>query len=332
MPSTKISIDLLAGDILKVDADVLVLKYAQANYGLDTLVTRILADGGIDPSLMRPKPGGFRLVDGVSEIVARRVLFVGVVPLYSFSYPEIRDFSRRVLAALAGSAPETQRIALTLHGAGYGLDENEAFESEIAGLVDAIRSLDFPEQLSEVVIVEANRGRARRLDGVLRELLPAGSVTTTVDRHREAIAEDSERLRAAGYASASKDHIFVAMPFKDEMDDVYHYGIQAAVRSIGFICERADLSAFTGDVMDWVRERVRSAKLVVADLTEANPNVYLEVGYAWGCDVPTVLVVKDTEDLKFDTRGQRCLVYKKIKDLEVALTKELRILKENGTI
>ena len=66
------------------------------------------------------------------------------------------------------------------------------------------------------------------------------------------------------------------------------------MRSAGFLCERADLSAFTGDVMDWVRNRIKTAKLVIADLTEANPNVYLEVGYAWGCEVPTVLLTKDT--------------------------------------
>jgi hypothetical protein len=332
MPQTKIKIRLLPADALKVDVDVLALKYAQANYGLDTLVTRILTDEGKDPSLMRPKPSGFRLVDGVSGIAARQILFVGVVPLYAFGYAEIRDFSRRVLSALAGSAPQTQRIALTLHGAGYGLDENEAFESGVAGLVDAIRSLDFPEDLAEVVVVEANRGRARRLEVVLRQLLPSGSIATTVHRGADTSPDDSERLRTAGYTSASKDHVFVAMPFKDEMDDVYHYGIQGAVRSAGFLCERADLSSFTGDVMDWVRERVRTATLVIADLTEANPNVYLEVGYAWGCGVPTVLLVKDTNHLKFDTRGQRCLPYKKIKDLEDSLTKELKALRDNGTI
>ncbi len=332
MPQTEIKIRLLPADALKVDVDVLAIKYAQANYGLDTHVTRILTDNGRKPSRMRPKPNGFRLVDGVSGIVARQILFVGVVPLYSFGYAEIRDFSRRVLSALAGSAPQTRRIALTLHGAGYGLDENEAFESEVAGLVDSIRSLDFPEDLEEVLVVEGNRGRAQRLDTVLRKLLPSGAIATTVHRGVTKSRDDSEKLRTAGYTSASKAHVFVAMPFKEEMDDVYHYGIQGAVRSAGFLCERADLSSFTGDVMDWVRARVRTAKLVVADLTEANPNVYLEVGYAWGCEVPTVLLVKDTNHLNFDTRGQRCLPYKNIKGLEDSLTKELKALRVNGAI
>ena len=84
--------------------------------------------------------------------------------------------------------------------------------------------------------------------------------------------------------------------------------------------------------MQWVRDRIKTAKLVVADLTDGNPNVYLEVGYAWGCNVPTVLLIKNAKQLKFDVRSQRCLPYKKIKDLEQALAKELNELKQNGTI
>jgi hypothetical protein len=326
-----ISIRLINADVLEVNVDVLALKYAQANYGLDAHVTQILVHEGTDPSLIKPKQNGFRLVNGVSEIAARQILFVGVAPLYSFGYAEIREFSRRVLSALAGQVPQTRQIALTLHGAGYGLDENEAFESEVAGLVDAIHSLDFPKGLAEVVIVERNRGRAQRLGAVLEKLIPHGAIST-VYRGAAIDKRDSEKLRTAGYTSAAKRHVFVAMPFKDEMDDVYHYGIQSAVRNAGFICERADFSSFTGDVMDWVRNRIKNAKLVVADLTEANPNVYLEVGYAWGCRIPTVLLVKDTEHLKFDTRGQRCLSYRNIRELESSLTKELETLLDKEMI
>jgi hypothetical protein len=329
----EVPIKILNEDAMRVSVDVLALKYAQANYGLDAHVTKILIDGGRDPSLMRPKAGGFRLVDGVAELAASRILFVGVVPLYTFGYPEIREFSRRVLSTLAGSTAKIRRVALTLHGAGYGLDELEAFEAEVAGVVDSIRTLDFPELLSEILFVEGNRGRASRLAKRLKELLPSGTISAApIVRGSESIAEDSERLRSAGYSSSSKQHIFVAMPFKKEMNDHYHYGIQGAVHDAGFLCERADLSSFTGDVVQWVRERIRTAKLVVADLTDGNPNVYLEVGYAWGCNIPTVLLVKDTKDLKFDVRSQRCLAYSDIQELEQSLAKELNELKKNGTI
>ena len=114
------------------------------------------------------------------------------------------------------------------------------------------------------------------------------------------------------------------MPFANEFDDCYHYGIQGAVNTAGYLCERADLSSFTGDVMEWVKKRISTADFIIADLTTANPNVYLEVGYAWGLQKKTILLVKDANDLKFDTRGQRCLPYSSIKDLEAKLTNELK--------
>ncbi len=312
---------------LEFEVDVLVLKYAQANYGLDSAVSKTLIEDGVTNNEIQPKPGGFRIINNPSTLAAQNVMFIGVVNLYNFGYKEIRNFSRRVLSSLAGNYDEVKSIAVTLHGAGYGLDEIEAFESEVAGFIDSIKSNDYPSSLKSIYIIESNSGRASRLERVLEELIPKGVVK--VDGQKSSNNSDRvERLRSAGYESQSKQHVFVAMPFKDEMDDIYHYGIQGAVRKAGYLCERADLSSFTGDVMGWVRERIKSASLVVADLTDANPNVYLEVGFAWGCDVPTVLLVKDTEHLKFDVQSQRCIAYKKITELEESLSKELSNLKK----
>jgi hypothetical protein len=138
----------------------------------------------------------------------------------------------------------------------------------------------------------------------------------------------TEILRSVGYESAYKPHIFVAMPFTDELSDLFHYGIQAAVGSIGHLCERIDQLPSTGDILVRIKERIRTASLVVAELTGANPNVYLEVGYAWGCDIPTVLLVRKDEidSLKFDVAGQRCIGYTNIRDLEEKLSYELKFL------
>lgn len=276
-----------------------------------------------------PKPAGFYITPPTDAVAPGRVLFVGVGPLRQFGYGEIRKFGRKALEALAGEMPHAGHVALTIHGPGYGLDEAEAFESEVAGLLDAVASGDFPADLAKVTIVEANAGRAKRLKALLGQLLPGGPPGSR-SRPARPLSLVPDRLRSVGYDSQSKPHVFVAMPFADEMDDVFHYGIQGAVNAAGFLCERADLSAFTGDVMEWVRTRISSATLVIADLSDANPNVYLEVGYAWGCGRPTVLLVKDTSQLKFDVKGQRCLVYKKIKDLETSLRSELDGLK--GTL
>lgn len=298
---------------------------------MDALVAECFTRVG--QKLAFPQPDNFQLVHRAPGIAASTVLFVGVVSLYEFGYREIRTFGRRVLSSLATAKPDTRHVATTVHGPGYGLDAIEAFEAEVAGLLDAIRGRDMPHALQKITVVEQRASRAQLLQQALAELLPQGHIVVDGEPLRSAAQEDrTERLRAAGYASESKAHIFVAMPFREDMDDIYHYGIQGAVRAAGFVCERADLSTFTGDIMEWVKRRIKSASLLVADLTDANPNVYLEVGYAWGCGIPTILLVHDTDHLKFDVRGQRCLVYKRIKDLEETLSRELARLREQGHV
>ena len=323
-----VKIQVVQADALSFEADSLVLKHAQDLYGLDQKAVYLLEMVGFDMVSILPEVGACRLVNSMGQIAARSILFVGVEPLVEFRYQEIREFARRSLEALAESAPETKHVCLTLHGANYGLDEIEAFESEVGGLVEALTTGVYPDSLEIISIVEHRPERAQRLQETLSELLPKGYVDglggTLGDKSHLA----SKRLRSAGYSSESKPHIFVAMPFAEEMDDIYHYGIQGAVKAAGFVCERADFSTYTGDILKWVKKRITTSTLVIADLSQANPNVYLEVGYAWGCGIPTVLLVRDPDDLQFDVRGQRCLFYKRIKDLEALLQNELKGLRE----
>jgi hypothetical protein len=113
------------------------------------------------------------------------------------------------------------------------------------------------------------------------------------------------------------------MPFTEEFEDVYHYGIEPPVRAAGYLCERADTRSFSGHILEWIKRRIDTAAIVLADLSTANANVYLEVGYAWGRGRPTILFTRDVQDLKFDVQSQRCLIYKRIRDLEEGLAREL---------
>jgi hypothetical protein len=113
------------------------------------------------------------------------------------------------------------------------------------------------------------------------------------------------------------------MPFTDEMEDVFEFGIKGPINEAGLLCERVDMAVFTGDILERIKERIETACLVVADLTGCNPNVYLEVGYAWGRRRPTLLAARRTDDLKFDVRSHRCLLYSSIRDLREQLRAEL---------
>ncbi|TXH65583.1 MAG: hypothetical protein E6Q88_13620 [Lysobacteraceae bacterium] len=248
--------------------------------------------------------------------------------LYNFGYAQIRYFGHRAISLFAIDTRIIRHIALTVHGPGYGLDEVEAFESELAGVIEAISQNDYPAELEKITFVERNADRARRLKQALSKLLPTGRLTINQERRMSGLAVPAqEALRSVGYNSDSKPKVFVAMPFAEHMNDLFHYGIQGAVNSAGFLAERADMASFTGDIMDWVRNKIASAELVIADLSGANPNVYLEVGYAWGKGIPTVLITNDVNGLKFDVRNQRSIIYASIKDLEEKLCSELKSLR-----
>jgi len=320
-----ISISVLAADATAFQADVLVLKHAQSLYGLDRVVVDLLNSNG--SSVQLPEIGRVVTIETKGAVSAQNVMFVGVKPIWEIGYQEIRDFARTALASLVHEKPTVRHVAFTLHGANFGLDEIEAFSSEVAGIIDAVTAEAFPSSLESITFVEVDRGRAERMLKALAGLLPTGTIRVDRQGLISKLSETTQHtLKTVGYSSAAKPHVFVAMPFAPEMDDIFHYGIQGAVNGAGLLCERADLSAFTGDVVGWVMNRIASSKLVVADLSSSNPNVYLEVGFAWGCRIPTVLVANNANDLKFDVRGQRCILYRNIRHLEESLCRELQVL------
>lgn len=323
-----IKVSVIHGDAFKIKADTLVLKYAQATYGLDRDIEGKFWKLGFPITDKLPKIGGYFFTDSKGITSTKSIIFIGVMTLRQFGYKEIREFGRKALVSLASSDSSIKTVLMTIHGPGYGLDENESFKSQLAGILDSISSNDIPNKLSEIIFVERSQGRATRLQNILENLFPNSQIPTPKSGGVDLLKENStETLRTAGYGSDNKKRIFVAMPFASEFDDCFHYGIQGAVNSCGYLCERADLQSFTGDVMEFVKERIETSDFVIADLTTANPNVYLEIGYAWGLKKKTVLLIKDIKELKFDTLGQRCLPYTTIKDLETKLKAELINLK-----
>jgi len=319
------------GDITDFDADVVALKYAQEFFGADWAVASKLGIGGQPVAFITPEIGDHRIVHAGGAIKATNVLFIGTPTLWELDYPQIRIFGAKALEVLAQKAADTKHLAMTVHGPGFGLDEIEAFLSQFEGCMDALRAGLFPAALERITVVELKEDRAHRLWKALSEHLAQAPFAKRMLRqlaYRLTIAQENQKsissARSRAGAKSVKPHVFVAMPFKKEFEDVFYLGIQEPTRKAGFLCERVDQESFTGDILEQVKKRIEAATLVIAELTEANPNVYLEVGYAWGKGRPTVLLIKDEKELRFDVRGQRVLTYDSIMALRKSLAKELK--------
>jgi len=110
-------------------------------------------------------------------------------------------------------------------------------------------------------------------------------------------------------AQVDDDMIFVAMPFKDEFNDVYEQVIKKAISEIGKKSIRVDEQVFTGPIMEKVNDDIIKANIIVAELTEYNPNVYYELGLAHGYNKNVIMMTQDIAKIPFDLRHMRIVKY-----------------------
>jgi nucleoside 2-deoxyribosyltransferase len=61
--------------------------------------------------------------------------------------------------------------------------------------------------------------------------------------------------------------------------------------------------------MDQIWRGIHSADVLVAELTSKNPNVFYELGLAHALEKPVVLVSSNQEDVPFDLRHIRVILY-----------------------
>src|ERR1035438_2210812 len=107
-----------------------------------------------------------------------------------------------------------------------------------------------------------------------------------------------------------KKFVFVLMPFNKDFDDIYLYGIKQSCNDIQVYCERVDEQIFTESILDRVLNQISKADILIADMTDRNPNVFYEVGYAHGIGKKVILLTKNENDIPFDFKHFPHIIYK----------------------
>jgi hypothetical protein len=103
--------------------------------------------------------------------------------------------------------------------------------------------------------------------------------------------------------------VFVLMPFIDTLLAVYVDHIRKAAEQLGHTVGRADDFYGPGHVMSEVWTHLNRAAVVIADCTSRNPNVFYEIGIAHTLGRPVILISQDREDIPFNIRDNRVLIY-----------------------
>ncbi|WP_346892975.1 hypothetical protein [uncultured Roseibium sp.] len=129
--------------------------------------------------------------------------------------------------------------------------------------------------------------------------------------------------------SKTKKSCFVISPIGEEgsdtrkrSDQVLNHIIKPVALECDYIAVRADEIDKPGLITSQVIQRVVSDDLVIADLTETNPNVFYELAVRHAFKKPFVQIIKKGERIPFDVAGTRT-IYFDHKDLDsVQETKE----------
>ncbi len=307
-------ISAVNGDVLDTTVDVLILKYANGYRGADQAIALKL--GTLD---LKPAVGQHLFVPTYGKIAPREVLLIGVGVLRDFDYVKIASFAKQALKIIAAERPNAINVGITVHGPGYGLDELASIDSLVSGLRAGSSSkinLSIierdPKRFSKLVeYLDGNTDRklATQLEGFSPEAAQAISSDRTYEKR-----------------------LFAAMPFKETFLDHWEFAIQPAAHANQVLIERLDHEHFLGEIISEIRTRIERASAVIAVLDENNPNVFLEVGYAWGVGKPKILLLHSQSNAPFDVSGHKLIRYNRIGELRTQLESSLRGLLQAAAI
>jgi len=108
-----------------------------------------------------------------------------------------------------------------------------------------------------------------------------------------------------------KETCFVIMPFGGWGDEYYETIYCPAINSAGLEPHRADDLFRPSTIVHDIWAYTRKAKILLADLTGKNPNVFYELGLAHALAKPVILVAESMEEIPFDFRSLRVITYDK---------------------
>ncbi len=142
----------------------------------------------------------------------------------------------------------------------------------------------------------------------------------------------------ASDSKKNKYKIFTLMPFGQEFSDVYMLIRDAVVEveenlSTNIECIRADEFIGPGKITDQIIKAIGEADIIIADISDSNPNVMYELGLAHTMGKAAIIITQDAQGSPFDIAGFRMILYDRnrlVKDLRHPLVSFISSLISSG--
>lgn len=123
---------------------------------------------------------------------------------------------------------------------------------------------------------------------------------------------------------------FVIMPFDKKFDDIYKLGIKEVAKECDVKAERLDEQIFHEGMLDRIYRQIDVSDFIIADLTDRNPNVFYELGYADAKGKACILLTDEASNIPFDLKHKRHIIYNgSISELKLELQKNIEWVLRN---
>lgn len=130
---------------------------------------------------------------------------------------------------------------------------------------------------------------------------------------RKKTAQKKTATKKKKTAKKPSDTCFVLMPFKEPFDMYYDSIIAPAIIKANLLPQRGDSLFRPTPIMGDIWKMIQGAKVMLAELTGKNANVFYELGLGHSIGKPIVLISETMEDVPFDLRPLRVITYDKDK-------------------
>lgn len=96
---------------------------------------------------------------------------------------------------------------------------------------------------------------------------------------------------------------------RDRADEVFSYLIAPVCEELGYKPVRVDQVDAVDNINETIINYLKTAPMVVADMTGHNPNAFYELGFRQALELPLVPIIQTGNKLPFDVISQRTVFY-----------------------
>lgn len=98
-------------------------------------------------------------------------------------------------------------------------------------------------------------------------------------------------------------------PTRERADNVYKYLIAPVCEELGYKPVRVDHVNAVDNINATIINYLKTAPMVIADMTDHNPNAFYELGFRQALELPLVPIIRVGERLPFDVMTTRTIFY-----------------------